>query len=213
MTERTIAPTVDRPLEGRLVRLEPLTDGHYEGLLAASSEDRSAYGFTSVPNGPEEVRAYLDRALQDRVDGEGVPFAQVERSSGRVVGTTRYTNLRRDGSDLGLYAVEIGWTWLAASAQRTGINVEAKLLLIGHAFEAWGVGRVDLKTDSRNTRSQKAIGALGATCEGTLRNWQPSHAQGEQSLLRDTVMFSIVSGEWPDVKRGLEARLDSYRNG
>ncbi|HEX4865306.1 MAG TPA: GNAT family protein [Acidimicrobiales bacterium] len=201
------------PLEGRLVRLDPLTEEHVDALLAASSEDRSAYGFTTVPNGLEEVRAYVKQAVSDRDTGEGVPFVQVQRATGRVVGTTRFTNLRRDEGRLNLYAVEIGWTWLAASAQRSGINVEAKLLLVGHAFEVWGVGRVDLKTDSRNLRSQKAIGALGATREGVLRNWQPSHAEGEPGLLRDTVMFSFVSSEWPEVKRGLETRLESGGTG
>ena len=200
-------------LEGRLVRLEPLTEAHFDGLLAACSEDRSSYGFTTVPTGSAELRSYLDRAFADRDAGEGVPFAQVERVSGRVVGTTRFTNLRLDDSGVNLYAVEIGWTWLAASAQRTGINVEAKLLLIGHAFEVWRVGRVDLKTDSRNARSQKAIGALGASFEGILRNWQPSHAEGEQGQLRDTAMFSLVAGEWPEAKLRLQARLESAGGG
>ena len=197
------------PLEGRLVRLDPLTEEHVDALLAASSEERSAYGFTTVPNGLEEVRSYVQQAVADRTAGEGVPFVQVARGREKVVGTTRFTNLRRDEDGLNLYAVEIGWTWLAASAQRSGINVEAKLLLIGHAFEVWGVGRVDLKTDSRNLRSQKAIAALGATREGTLRNWQPSHAEGERGLLRDTVMFSFVSSDWPEVRKRLEARLEA----
>lgn len=197
------------PLEGRRVRLDPLTEEHVDALLAASSEDRSAYGFTTVPNGLEEVRTYVRQAVADRTSGEGVPFVQVEQVSGKVVGTTRFTNLRRDENGLNLYAVEIGWTWLAASAQRSGINVEAKLLLIGHAFEVWGVSRVDLKTDSRNLRSQRAIGALGATREGVLRNWQPSHAEGESGLLRDTVMFSFVSSEWPEARKRLEARLEA----
>ena len=191
------------------MRLDPLTEQHVDALLLASSEDRSAYGFTTVPNGLDEVRTYVQQAVADRAAGEGVPFVQVDRATGRVVGTTRFTNLRRDEEGTSLYAVEIGWTWLAATAQRRGINVEAKLLLIGYAFEVWGVGRVDLKTDSRNLRSQKAIGALGATREGVLRNWQPSHAEGESGLLRDTVMFSLVSSEWPAVRKRLEARLES----
>ena len=195
------------------MRLDPLTDKHVDALLAASSEDRSAYGFTTVPNSLEEMRSYVQQAVADRAAGEGVPFVQVDQASGKVVGTTRFTNLRRDEDGLNVYAVEIGWTWLAASAQRSGINVEAKLLLIGHAFEVWGVGRVDLKTDSRNVRSQKAIAALGATREGILRNWQPSHAEGERGLLRDTVMFSFVSSEWAEVRKRLEARLDSGGTG
>ena len=202
-------PLAAGPLEGRLVRLDPLREDHLEALAAASSEDRSAYAFTTVPNGTDEVRAYVERAIADRASGDGVPFVQVDLNRDRVVGTTRFTNLRRDDDTSELYAVEIGWTWLAASAQRTGINVEAKLLMIGHAFDVWNVGRVDLKTDSRNLRSQKAIGALGATYEGILRSWQPSHAEGERGRLRDTVMFSIVSAEWPDLRRKLEERLKS----
>jgi RimJ/RimL family protein N-acetyltransferase len=146
-------------------------------------------------------------ALADRDAGEGLPFAQIRKADGKVVGTTRFTNLRRHETDSSLYAVEIGWTWLAASAQRSGINVEAKLLLIGHAFDVIGVSRVDLKTDARNARSRKAIGALGATFEGILRNWNPSHARGEEGLLRDSAMFSIVSTEWPAVRKQLEKRL------
>ena len=194
-------------LQGRIVRLEPLSEGHVEALAEASSEDRGTYGFTTVPNGLEETRAYVLQAVADRRAGLGIPFAQVRLSDGRVVGTTRFTNLRRWEPDPRLYAVEIGWTWLAAGAQRSGINVEAKLLLLGYAFDVLQVGRVDLKTDARNERSQKAIGALGATCEGIHRNWQPSHAPGEEGLLRDTMMFSFVAGEWPEIRRRLEERL------
>ncbi len=194
-------------LEGRFVRLEPLSEVHVEALAEASAEDRATYGFTTVPNGLDEMRAYVRQAVTDREAGLGIPFAQVRVSDGRVVGTTRFTNLRRWEPDPRLYAVEIGWTWLGAGAQRSGINVEAKLLLIGHAFEVLQVGRVDLKTDARNKRSQRAIGALGATWEGILRNWQPSHAPGEEGLLRDPVMFSFVAGEWPEVRRRLEERL------
>lgn len=195
------------PLEGRLVRLDPLSEDHVEALAEASGEDRSTYGFTTVPDGVQETRAYVTAALADRDAGEGLPFAQIRKADGKVVGTTRFTNLRRHETNSSLYAVEIGWTWLAASAQRSGINVEAKLLLIGHAFDVIGVSRVDLKTDARNARSRKAIGALGATFEGILRNWNPSHARGEEGLLRDSAMFSIVSTEWPAVRKRLEERL------
>jgi RimJ/RimL family protein N-acetyltransferase len=105
------------------------------------------------------------------------------------------------------YAVEIGGTWLAASAQGTGINVDAKLLLLTHAFEHWQVGRVDLKTDARNERSRNAIARIGATFEGVLRSWQPSLVAGEEGRLRDTAMFSIVAGEWPAVRARLDQRL------
>jgi RimJ/RimL family protein N-acetyltransferase len=196
-------------LEGRIVRLDPLSEDHIEALAQASAEDRSTYGFTSVPDGLDETRAYVKKALADRQAGEGVPFAQVRLTDGKVVGTTRLTNLRHHELDSRLYAVEIGWTWLASSAQRSGINIEAKLLLIGYAFDVMKVDRVDLKTDERNARSRKAIAALGATFEGILRNWSPSHARGEEGLLRDSAMFSIVVAEWPEVRRRLEERLTS----
>jgi RimJ/RimL family protein N-acetyltransferase len=105
------------------------------------------------------------------------------------------------------YAVEIGGTWLAASAQRTGINAEAKLLLLRHAFEVWRVGRVDLKTDARNERSRAAIQGIGAVPEGVLRNWQPSLVPGEEHELRDSALFSIVDADWPAVEQHLEAIL------
>lgn len=197
------------PLEGRIVRLDPLSEAHVEALAEASAGDRSTYGFTTVPYGLEETRAYVETALADRDAGEGVPFVQIRKSDGRVVGTTRFTHLRRHELDNRLYAVEIGWTWLAADAQRSGINVEAKLLLIGYAFDVLGVSRVDLKTDARNSRSRTAIGALGATFEGILRNWNSSHARGEEGMLRDSAMFSFITSEWPEVRRGLAKRLES----
>lgn len=197
------------PLEGRLVRLDPLSEGHIEALAEASGAERSTYDFTTVPHGLDETRAYVNKALADRAAGEGIPFVQIRRADGKVVGTTRFTNLRYHELDSRLFAVEIGWTWLAASAQRSGINVEAKLLLIGYAFDVMKVSRVDLKTDARNARSRKAIGALGATFEGIMRNWNASHARGEEGLLRDSAMFSIVVAEWPEVRQRLEKRLAS----
>ncbi len=107
----------------------------------------------------------------------------------------------------GLCAVEIGWTWLGASAQRTGINVEAKRLLFAYAFEVLGLVRVDLKTDARNERSRVAMARLGARFEGILRSWSPSRVAGEEGLLRDSAMFSVVTAEWPEVKAALDARL------
>ena len=111
-------------------------------------------------------------------------------------------------------AVEIGWTWLAASAQRTGINAEAKLLLLEFAFETMNVARVDIKTDARNERSRRAIVGIGATFEGVLRQWSPSRVPGEEGLMRDSAMFSVIAAEWPRVQAALQARLgrtDVYR--
>ena len=201
------------PLTGRLVRLEALGQEHLEGLSASSAEDRSTFGFTTVPHGAEQTGEYVKDLLSARARGDTLPFAQVRMDDGRAVGVTRYLSFRfREGDGL-LYAVEIGGTWLAPSAQGTGINIEAKLLLLGHAFEAWRVGRVDLKTDARNERSRAAIAALGATFEGVLRGWQPSLVEGEEGRLRDSAIYSIVDGEWPEICRSLARRLDRYIRG
>lgn len=195
------------PLVGRLVRLEPLTLDHVDALTAAAAESRATYDWTTVPSGVDATRRYVDALLASDDD---VPFAQVRVADGTPVGVTRFLTLRRRPDDGRLFAVEIGGTWLAASAQRSGINTEAKLLLLTHAFEAWEVGRVDLKTDARNERSRDAIARIGATFEGVLRSWQPSHAAcDEPGALRDTAIFSIVAAEWPAVKDRLRARLDS----
>jgi RimJ/RimL family protein N-acetyltransferase len=194
-------------LEGERVRLEPLVRAHVDGLVAAAAEDRSTYGFTTVPYGRDAMRDYVDALLGERTRGERVPFAQVECVAARVVGVTTLLNIRREPGWPDPHAVEIGGTWLAASAQRSGINAEAKLLLLGLVFDDWIVRRVDLKTDARNERSRAAIARIGATFEGVLRNWQASHAPGEKGRLRDTAMFSITDSEWPTVRAALEARL------
>ena len=135
------------------------------------------------------------------------PFAQIRKSDSRAVGCTAFWDPRRWPGRSDLCAIEIGWTWLSASAQRTGINLESKLMLMRHAFEVLGVVRVDLKTDARNQRSRTAIEALGAQFEGVLRNWSPSHAPGEEGLLRDSAMFSVTDADWPDVEATLRRRL------
>ena len=154
---------VDVPaLEGRLVRLEPLTAAHAADLQSAAEEDRSAYSFTTVPHA-WQLEEYLYAHLQRAKEAKLAPFAQIRRSDGRAVGCTAYWDPRLWPGRTDLCAVEIGWTWLGASAQRTGINVEAKLLLMEHAFESMEVARVDFKTDARNQRSRKAIELLGAS--------------------------------------------------
>jgi RimJ/RimL family protein N-acetyltransferase len=196
-------------LHGALVRLEPLSMRHARDLAVAAEEDRSAYPFTRVPRG-WQVEEYIAVHLQRAKDGELAPFAQVRPADGRAVGCTAYWDPRPwpDRSDL--CAIEIGWTWLSGSAQRTGINVAAKLLLLGYAFETLGVARVDLKTDARNERSRRAIERLGAQFEGVLRCWSQSHAPGEEGLLRDSAMFSVIASEWPDTKAVLHRRLERH---
>ena len=196
-------------LVGKHVRIEPLTEAHIDGLAAAAAEDRATYGFTLVPNGPTDTAEQVRSLLAAHADGETVPFALVRLADGAVVGATRYLTLRFRSDNEIPFAVEIGGTWLAASAQRSVINTEAKLLLLTYAFETWGVGRVDLKTDARNERSRKAIARIGATFEGVLRGWQPSHVPGEDDALRDSAMFSILAAEWPAVRAQLASRLAS----
>ena len=185
-----------RVLEGTHVRLEPLGPEHVDGLVAAAGENRASYGFTTVPGSRAEMERYVDELVAD----DCFPFAQVRRVDDTVVGATRYLDLRD-------HAVEIGGTWLAGSAQGTAINPEAKLLLLSFAFDMWEVGRVDFLTDARNERSRAGILSVGAQYEGTLRNWQPSRAPGEDGLLRDSAIFSITDVEWPEVRTALEQRV------
>lgn len=197
-------PLVVPALSGRYVRLEPLTSEHVDALVEAASEDRAAYGYTVVLRDHDDAVAYVESMTSMCESGEAVPFAQIDVARDRLVGTTRYLNIRRvDESSALPYAVEIGGTWLSASAQRTAINTNAKLLLLDYAFTTWGVSRVDLKTDARNERSRAAIERIGATLEGVLRRWQPSMVLGEEGLLRDSAMYSITNDEWPAVRERL----------
>lgn len=194
-------------LEGALVRLEPLERRHAADLAVAAEEDRSAYHFTWVPCATE-VEAYIEAQLARAADGKLAPYAQVDRASGRAVGATAYWDPRLWPTGNGqLCAIEVGFTWLAASAQGTGINSEGKYLLFRHAFEKWGVQRVDLKTDARNLRSRAAIEAAGARFEGVLRNWSRSWAPGEDGLLRDSAIFSVTAQDWPQCRARLIERV------
>lgn len=168
------SPTVPQltgpPLEGRLVRLEPLGHQHAADLAVAAEEDRRSYAYTWVPRAAE-VTGYIDAQLARAAAGKLAPYAIIEKISGRAVGATAYWDPRPWPDGRGLSAIEIGFSWLTASAQGTGINSEAKLLLLDHAFTVFGVARVDLKTDARNARSQAAIQAIGGTLERVLRRW------------------------------------------
>ncbi|HVX21476.1 MAG TPA: GNAT family protein [Acidimicrobiales bacterium] len=208
-------------LAGRYVRLEPLTVAHAADL-AAAAVDRSTYAYTWVPDGPRGAEAYVADALAEEAAGNHLPFATVRLPDGaggeQVVGSTRFIDTApwqwppwaADRQRAGVPdAVEIGHTWLAAAAQRTVVNTEAKLLMLTHAFDTWEVYRVRLKTDARNARSRAAIERLGATLEGVLRAAQPA-ADG---TVRDTAMFSITAAEWPAVRADLRARLDRPRRG
>ncbi|MEX0168328.1 GNAT family N-acetyltransferase [Streptomyces sp. LMG1-1-1.1] len=203
--------TLEGPvLEGAFVRLEPLGHHHAAGLADAAEEERDSYGFTWVPR-RQEVGAYIDTQLGRAADNRLAPYVQVDVATGRVVGATSFWEPRPWPDGEGLCAIEVGFTWLAASAQGTGINAEAKYLLFRHAFETWRVARVDLKTDARNARSRAAIESVGATFEGVLRNSARSWAPGEDGRLRDSAVFSIITEEWPDRRAALERRLADIR--
>ena len=196
-------------LEGALVRLEPLEHRHAADLAVAAEEERGTYAFTLVPRA-HEVGDYIDAQHARAAAGRLAPYAQVSVASGRAVGATSYWEPRYWLSDDRLDAIEVGFTWLARSAQGTGVNAEAKLLLFRYAFEEWGVSRVDLKTDARNDRSRAAIESVGARFEGVLRNWSRSWAPGEEGRLRDSAIFSITTGEWPQCRERLEKRVAGY---
>lgn len=199
-------------LEGALVRLEPLEHRHTAGLALAAEEDRGTYDFTWVPRAAE-AGDYVDAQLARAATGRLAPYAQISLASGRVVGATSYWEPRSWRTDERLDAVEVGFTWLAGSAQGTGVNAEAKLLLFRHAFTQWGVSRVDLKTDARNSRSRAAIESVGARFEGVLRNWSRSWAPGEDGRLRDSAIFSVTAEEWPGCERRLAERVARFLPG
>jgi N-acetyltransferase len=185
-------------LEGRFVRLEPLGEQHRVDLEAAAAEDPAAlrYMFLTIPTHGWD--AWYGEAAEGVRAGRYVAWATVERASGRAVGSTRFGDI-----DVPSERVEIGWTWLAPSVWRTAMNSEVKLLQLGYAFDILGAGRVALKTDGRNERSQHAIERLGGVREGVLRR----HLRMPDGFIRDTVYYAILADEWPATKRRLEERL------
>jgi len=198
------APT----LTGVHVQLEQLRPEFAEELVRAGNEDRSSYDWTPVPPTVEGMQRYIAGLLADQQARSAVPFVQRRLSDGALVGCTRYLRLEWWGGNELPDEVEIGGTWLAGSAQRTAINTEAKYLLLGNAFDRWNVHRGAICTASRNTQSRTAILRIGAAFEGILRAHRGSYAAGEQNVVaRDSAMYSVTRGEWPEVKRGLEARL------
>lgn len=208
-------PPLLRPtpaLVGDVVRLEPMTHDHVDALTAAASESRDTYRWTFVPDGHEAMARYVDVAMAGRDDDLFTPFVTVRLEDARVIGSTRFLTERWDwsASDQACQrqdtpdVVEIGWTWLAASAQRTAVNTEAKLLMLTHAFETWGVHRVCLRTDRRNDRSRAAIERLGARLDGVIRADRPA----SDGTVRDSAHYSIVTDEWPAVRRRLRHALD-----
>ncbi len=184
------------------VRLEPLNLGHEDGLRAAAQDGELwKLRITSVPE-PENTRAYIETALKMREDGTRFAFAVIDEATGKVLGSTSYHDILP-----AVKRVEIGYTWYAKSVQRSHVNTTAKLLLLTHAFEALGCNVVGWRTDNFNFASQRAIERLGAKKDGVIRG----HALRRDGTIRDTVMYSLTSGEWPEVKAQLLYLLDNRR--
>jgi RimJ/RimL family protein N-acetyltransferase len=194
-------------LPGMHVHLEPLHPRHVDGLVVASAADPSLYQWSPIPQGKSEAISYVDTALAWQDSGSAVPFAIVRASDGVVIGSTRFWNLEgwawpqghpRHGR-LAPDACEIGYTWFASSAIRTAANTETKMLMLTYAFETWQVLRVCFHTDARNQRSRAALERIGGKFEGILR----AHRMAADYIARDSVRYSILAAEWPDVKRNL----------
>jgi len=185
-------------LEGRHVRLEPLTVAHVPALAAVALDEELWRWTLSRVASEADLERYVREAVEAMAAGLAVAFATVERRGGRAVGSTRFAN-----ASVGDGRLEIGWTWVGRAWQRTAVNTEAKYLMLRHAFESLGCTRVEFKTDALNVRSRAALARLGAVEEGTLRR----HMRTQDGRLRDSVYFSVVDGEWPAVRARLEARL------
>jgi len=185
------------------VRLEPLGLGHVEGLKRAAADGELwTIRVTSVPD-PDDTRGYVERALQAFAEGHRLAFAVLDAGSGEVIGSSSYHDIVP-----AVERLEIGYTWYARSRQRTRVNASAKLLLMTHAFETLGARLVGWRTDNFNFASQRAIERLGARKDGVLRH----HAVRRDGTIRDTVMYSMTAGEWPEAKAELQARLARPRD-
>lgn len=197
-------------LSGDHVRLEPLGPQHIDGLVAAAQGGASLYTWSAVPQGREQVQHYVETAAAARGAGTAVPFATVRVADGAILGSTRFFDMERwawplghERHGFGLDVCEIGYSWLAPWAIRTGANTEAKLLMLAQAFETWGVYRVCLHTDARNARSRAAIERIGGQFEGILR----AHRMASDITPRDSARYSILASEWPRIKARIQGLL------
>jgi RimJ/RimL family protein N-acetyltransferase len=198
-------------LQGRHIRLEPLGGQHVPGLATAAAGDAALYQWTQVPQGEDEARRYVAAAQAMRDARTAVPFATIRQGDGAVIGSTRFFFLEwwawppgharhgRAAPDAG----EIGYTWLGPGAVRSGANTEAKYLMLDHAFEHWGMLRVCLHTDARNTRSRAAMERIGCRFEGILR----AHRMAADFIARDSARYSITAAEWPEVKQRFQGLM------
>jgi RimJ/RimL family protein N-acetyltransferase len=186
-------------LEGTFVRLEPMSLHHLDALCEVGLDERLWALTMTMIRTKEDMKGYVETALKEQAEGKSLPFVTVLKSEGEVVGSSRFGNIDRVNR-----RAEIGWTWIAVPWQRSVVNTEAKLLMLTHAFETLGLIRVELKTDKLNEKSRAALTRIGAKEEGIFRNHQIVPHTGR---IRDSVYFSIIDSEWPDVKRRLKARL------
>lgn len=186
-------------LEGEHVRLESLSlEKHFEALSRVGLDPELWKWTIAQVRTPDDLRDYLETAVQEQAEGRSVPFATVHKPTGHAVGSTRFGAIDRHNR-----RVEIGWTWIAPPWQRSVVNTEAKLLMFTHAFEVWGCNRVELKTDLLNQRSQDAMRRIGCKEEGIFRK----HQITQSGRIRDSVYFSVIDDEWPTVKAGLRAMM------
>jgi RimJ/RimL family protein N-acetyltransferase len=188
-------------LEGKYVRLEPLSMAHHAELCDAGLEEELWRWIPQNVRTPEEMRSYIEEALCGQAQGIALPFATIDRAGGRAIGSTRFGNIDRVNRH-----VEIGWTWLGLAWQRTAANTEAKYLMLRHAFETWKCLRVEFKTDSLNERSRTALLRVGAKEEGIFRN----HVITWTGRIRHSVYYSIIDSEWLEVKAHLEHNLAAH---
>ena len=185
-------------LVGKFVRLEPLSMNHLNGLAEVAFEDSIWKLNPIIISNDEKLRQYVETALDEKERGISLPFATIEKSSNKVIGSTRFGNI-----DVKNRRVEIGWTWIHPNWQRSAINTEAKFLMLRHAFEIWNCIRVELKTDVLNEKSRNAILRIGAKQEGIFRH----PVVCETGRIRDTIYFSVLDSEWQEVKNNLASKL------
>lgn len=186
-------------LEGKRVRLEPMHRDHLEGLTRAGAFEELWKWTRTYAHTPESMKVYVDEALTDAAKGQALPFATIDKTTSQVIGSTRFANF-----DVANRHVEIGWTWITPEFQRTYVNSEAKYLMLCHAFDVWECARVELKTDVLNAQSRKAMLRMGASEEGALRK----HVLAYNNRWRDTIYYSVLDTEWPEVKARLKGFID-----
>jgi RimJ/RimL family protein N-acetyltransferase len=196
MEDRWVVPVM---LDGARVRMEPLDfDRHFDGLCQIGLEPDLWRWTTNVVRTRDDLKGYLATALRERAEGRSLPFATVDKPSGRIAGSTRFGNI-----DRGNRRVEIGWTWVGRPFQRSHVNTEAKYLMLRHAFETLGCVRVELKTNVLNRRSRDAMLRIGCVEEGVFRKYQ----RNDDGTWRDTIYYRVIDDEWPGVKARLEGML------